>query len=265
MRHITFLLAGALLGALLAGARPASAEGGPSEREAAKAAEAEARKQAQELAERLASKEVAVREAALVAAKTEQHPLVTAALVKALQADLRVHRSSAIEALVARTTAEGKKAAALGLGARLAHLKAPEQQEELIEVCTALGRLAQVASLKALEDGVKVDTPEAEFRARVMAIARVPDPKAIDLLIDLRARSGNRAANEENRGAWLCRQALAAALGQDLGGDTDRWRAWWRENRETFDFAAAAAARDAQDEKQAQREAKRAERKTSKP
>lgn len=242
--------------ALVARAAPARAEDA-----AAKEALAEAKNQAQALVARLEAKELDVKEAALAAAKEEQHPLVTAALVKLLGAELSVVRSAAIVALAARSTPEGRKAAALGLAARLPRLAEPEQQAELLEVCGALGSLAQVASIKALADGVKHDTPQEELRARLMAIANVPDAQAIETLIDLRAKAGNHAANEENRGAWLCRQALAAAIGKDLGSDTDAWRAWWKDNAATFDFVAAAAARNAKSEKQAAREAKKGERK----
>ena len=57
------------------------------------------------------------------------------------------------------------------------------------------------------------------------------------------------------------RQALAYALRVDMGdADPDRWRAWWRENEKTFDFAAAAAARAEERQAAADKEKKKGKR-----
>ncbi len=227
---------------------------------AADEAEEVARKEAQALAERLADKDLATRQAALAEAAANQHALITAALVKRLGDEAYVVREAAIQALAARSTEEGRKQAAQGLAQRLPRLAGPDQKGELLEALAALRTLAQVVSLKAIADPIRVDTDAEELAARLQAIANVPDPKAIELLIDLRAKAGNRAANEENRGAWLCRQALKDALGRDLGSDTDAWRSWWKDNAATFDFGAAAARRAADDERKAGRDARKEER-----
>lgn len=237
--------------ALLAGAPAARADD---------AAEAQAKQEAQALVARLESKELEVVQAALTEAQGQQHPLVTAALVKRLADERFTVREAAMAALAARDTPEGKKQAAQGLAARLPRLAGPDDRHELLQALQVLRTLAQVVSLKAIADPISVKTEQEELRARLMAIANVPDAKAIELLIDLRAKAGNRAANEENRGAWLVRQALKAAIGQDLGADTDAWRAWWKDHAATFDFAAAAERRTADDARKADREAKKEER-----
>jgi hypothetical protein len=38
------------------------------------------------------------------------------------------------------------------------------------------------------------------------------------------------------------------ATGEKLGNDPDAWRAWWKDAKKTFDFAAAAQRRAAEKE-----------------
>ncbi|MGE0191519.1 MAG: hypothetical protein AB7T63_05690 [Planctomycetota bacterium] len=257
MTRTRFFLAVAALALLVS----AVTHGARADSAADKAAEEAAKAEAKALAERLGDKERAVREEALVEAKANQHPLVTAALVKRLGDDFFELRETAIEALATREAEACKRGAAQALGARLAKVPGGDRLEERLLVIDALRRLAQVNSLKALADDIDIKMDAEELGARTMAIANVPDAKAIELLIDLRARAGRGAANEANRGATLLRRALTSAIGQDLGGDTDAWRIWWKDNKKDFDFAAAAERRRAAEEKADQREARLEERK----
>ena len=145
--------------------------------------------------------------------------------------------------------------------ARLAKLPGSDRQEERLLVIDGLRRLAQVSTLKALADAIDIKMDAEELGARTMAIANVPDAKAIELLIDLRSRAGRHAANGANHSATLLRKALTSAIGQDLGGDTDAWRIWWKDHKKDFDFEAAAERRRAAEEKADKREAQREERK----
>jgi HEAT repeat protein len=220
----------------------------------AESPEAAEQRKAEDLVERLKSKDLDVRRAAATEAKGEQHSLVTAALAKLVGDDDEQVRTAVREALAARTLPAGKKQAAQALAARLPRLaREVPAHTELLATIEALRGLAQPVSVAALAEGIGTKTDEEEYRARVMAIANVPDAKAIETLIDLRGKAGNRAANEQNRGAWLCRQALISAIGRDLGGDTDAWRDWWRRNGATFDFAEAAARRAEEGERGARR------------
>ena len=176
-----------------------------------KAAEEAAKAEAKALAERLGDKERTVREEALEAAKANQHALVTAAVVKRLGDEYFELRETAIEILAAREAEACKRAAALGLGARLAKLPGSDRQEERLLVIDGLRRLAQVSTLKALADAIDIKMDAEELGARTMAIANVPDAKAIELLIDLRSRAGRHAANGANHSATLLRKALTSA------------------------------------------------------
>lgn len=240
----------------LSWARVASADAA-----ADKAAEEAAKAEAKALAERLGDKERTVREEALEAAKANQHALVTAAVVKRLGDDYFELRETAIEILAAREADACKRVAAQGLAARLAKLPGSDRQEERLLVIDGLRRLAQVTSLKALADDIDIKMDAEELGARTMAIANVPDAKAIELLIDLRSRAGRHAANGANHSATLLRKALTSAIGQDLGGDTDAWRIWWKDHEKDFDFQAAAERRRAAEAKADKREAQREERK----
>lgn len=232
-----------------------------SERAAEEKAFAEAAKaEAKALADRLGDKERTVRSEALAEAAANQHALVTTALVRRLGDDYFDLREAAIEALATRSSEPGKRDAAQGLAARLARIPGGDRMQERLLVIDGLRRLAQVTTLKALADAIDLKMEADELAARTMAIANVPDAKAIELLIDLRSRAGRGAANDANRSAALLRKALTSAIGRDLGGDTDAWRLWWKENKKDFDFEAAAARRREADEKAEEREARRDER-----
>jgi HEAT repeat protein len=210
------------------------------------------------LAESLKSKEKADRLAAARDAKDVQDEKLTAPLAALLDDDEAAIRHAAIEALGRRTAADAQKKAASALASHVTKVaKRADAEVELIAAVQALGVLAQPSSLDALTSDIEIDTPLEVVRARLTAVANLPSPEAIDALIQFLAKQG-RGKNGAQREA--CRAALRDATGQNLGNDPDAWRAWWKDAKKDFDFAAAAERRAAEREAKDEKDRKKRER-----
>jgi hypothetical protein len=211
------------------------------------------------LVEAMKSKERSARLAAAEQARNVQDDKLLAPLVTLLDDEDLTVRRSAIEALGARTSAEARKKAAAALGSHLAKsAKKPELEIEVIAAAHAVGVLAQPSSLEALLADIGVDTSPDVVRARLSAVANLPCAEAVDALIQVLAKQGRGRGGPQGQ---ACRQALKDATGEDFGNEADRWRAWWRDARKTFDFEAAARRRA---DDQAKREAGEKRRKDKK-
>ncbi len=226
-------------GLALAGGGVALADDPPAPGEAPVDEKAEAERIAALIA-RTRSTDLETRRAAAVEAASEQHAGVTTTLAHLLSDPDPEVRRSAIEGLGKRTDGASKKPAAAALAGRLPRLaEKSEMKDELLKAVAALHDLAQPVAIKALLDDLPAIAEPEVLEARLMAVANVPAAQAIEELIDLLARG--------RRGADLLRrhtaEALRSATGQNLGGNPDAWRAWWREHDEDFDYAAAAAKR----------------------
>ena len=196
--------------------------------------------EAKELAGRLASKDPDVVYEAIKEAAQNQHALLTDPLVKLIKNPRPELRGTAIEALGTRFDPTARKKAAKALAARLGRLsKKEEDADELMKSITALHDLAQKVSIKALLSDIDRNTDGKVARARMMAVANVPDAEAIDSLIKFAGKSRRMA----NRGK-VVRDALIYATGERIKGDVDMWRSWWKENKRNFDFQAAQKKRE---------------------
>ena len=249
VRAPSFALAAAL--ALLA----AAAAGAARAEEPAPAAETPAARSVEQVVADLRSDEEAVRLAAAEEAAAVTDDAVASPLVKLLRDDRFDVRKAAIAALAKRSTEKGRKAAAAGLVARLGPLsKSAELEGELVLVVRALHDLAQESAIPALLDDIGPETGDEVVRARLLAVANVPSKKAVDELIQFLSRQG--------RGKWQgarrhVADALRYATGENLGGDPDVWRAWWRDAERTFDVEAAAKRRAEEGEARGNRRGER--------
>lgn len=199
----------------------------------------------------LSARDLDVRLAAARAARTIQDSRLVSPLAHLLTDDDRSVREAALAALVAREGAKDRRQAARLIGALLKPLpREPADADVAREafLVPALHDLAQEATIETLL-AVHPEAPIAEIRPRLLAVANVPSPKAVDSLIGFWDRFRNRHGH-----ATACRLALRSATGMDLRGDVDAWRAWWRGARATFDPKAAAEKRRAVEEAQAEKE-----------
>jgi hypothetical protein len=194
--------------------------------------------------------------AAIAEAEALQDPAVSSQLTKMLKEKDREVRVAVIGALAGREAEADRKRAAQTLAARLKPLtgKAAEAVE-YETVIGALAKLAQPCSIKALLD-MTIEESRATALARLMAVAEVPHHDAIEALIQFGSKGRNRGTNNQHESAA---NALRHATGQRFGRDMDKWRAWWRENRETFDAKAFKEEREAAAAAAAEREKERRE------
>ena len=191
------------------------------------------------LIERLESHDARIRYEALAEAATNPDEALAGALIKALKDDYPENRKRAAQAL-AKCPAKSKKKAATALAKRLPALSGKEDKsEELRVVAKAIGELGQKTSVKPLLKGLSPKTSREEAEARLRAVAEIPHADAIEGLMQYGSK-GRRGNTHHN----LVVGALRHATGQKFGKDPDAWRAWWRENKATFDFEAIKRKRE---------------------
>lgn len=165
-------------------------------------------------------------------------------------------RLAVIDALAMRESDADKKRAAAALAPRLAPLTGKLQDAEEYEaIIDALAKLAQTCSIKALMD-MKIEEDQTTAEARLMAVAEVPHKDAIEALIQFGSKGRNRGSNNQRQ---LTMKALRHATGQKFNQDMDKWREWWKENRDTFDFKMMKDQRDADTAEAAERKARQEE------
>lgn len=236
------VLCGLLSALAVLAASPAGAE---EPAPASKEAEAAAAKEAAALVEEMKASDLDVKRPAVAKAKDVQHPTVTAQLARALSDADDLVRQTALEGLAARSTPEGKKAAATAIAARLPRMtEAPKLHDEMHRALEILHDLAQPVALKALAAHLGLDVDSEELAARLKAIANLPTPEAIETIIDFRSTGGRLGGGSElGYRRRLAREAFVYATGANVGNDPDAMRAWWKEHAKGFDFQAAAEER----------------------
>lgn len=107
----------------------------------------------------------------------------------------------------------------------------------LVWLADLLGQSADetsVATLAKIAERPIFNEQFAVRRSVVQALNKIDEPEAVDVQIKVLGR-----VEGEVRGDIV--QHLTAISGQQFGMDPPAWEKWWRENRETFKFAARAA------------------------
>ncbi|MHC4820571.1 MAG: HEAT repeat domain-containing protein [Planctomycetota bacterium] len=208
---------------------------------------ADATEQIEQLGKQLKSKDVSERREAATKALEHGSKELTSGLARCLKdKDLTV-RVSAAKALAVREDESARRTAAKALAARLPSIPAGDDGWiEMESVLTALHDLARPETVKPIVDGIDYETEADEIKLRLMAIANVAHPTAIDSLIRIGSSGHKRRGDGKNWGRAIV-TALQYATGHDLKAqDPDLWRAWWKDAKKTFDFEAAAADRAAE-------------------
>jgi len=224
--------------------------------------EARLKAQATELAGRIRSKDHDDRIAAIRESASVHHPAVVGPLTKCLKDKDIVVRFEAIAALGLRDDPKDRKKAAQALAQRIKPLDGNEAaRDELLKVVTALHDLAETVSIKPLLSDMKENYKDREMmRARLLAVGNVPHADAIDAIIKFAAAGGR--GHKRHRDA--ARAAIVYATGERNKGDVDAWRSWWKDNKRTFDFEAAAEKRAAERNKRKEQQEKKNARKNKK-
>ncbi len=249
---------GLVLAAACATAGSVRAEEPPVPKSEGEKAPAKPEEQAKALLVQFKSKDPSRRMDAAVKAKSLQRKELIKPLAALLKDDFDFVRSAAIEALGARMGEADVKAAAKALAGRLPSLsKTSTQKVELLTALTALHDLAHPTALKALFADMTPTTHPDIVRARCMAVGNIPHKDAVEGLIKLMSSGRNRGGKGGARGNAAA--GLRYATGENLGHDPDVWRAWWKENKKSFDFEAAWNKREEDREAKADRERRKKE------
>lgn len=223
------------------------------------AREPDEKTQAAALIAAMKDKDPEVRAEAAEKAAANQHASLTSPLVRLLADSELGVRHGAMKALGTRQERAARKKAAGALSPKLKRLgKHPADRDELMRVIDTLRLLQQPSSIRPLLDGIDVDMETDEVKARMDAVAAVPDPEAIERLIQFLAK-GRRGGLRPQRQAAA--KALQWATGQRFGHDPDQWRAWWREYGKDFSFEAVAEEREAAAREKREKEEARKKRK----
>ncbi len=212
---------------------PARAHAEDAEKDAAKA-----------LIERFKAEDAEEREKAAIESAANGQSSLTSPLLKLLKDDYVTVREAALGALATRTDKSSRRKASSTLVSRLKKLeKSPEDRPELMLTFKTIGRLGDAGAVKPLLADIEPETEKELAQARFMAVAEIPHKEAVERLINYLAKWRRRGDMAGHR--RLAVNALQHATGQKLGGDPDKWRAWWREAEDGFDFEYFRAAREA--------------------
>lgn len=233
-RHAWTLL---LVGLLAFTALPAFADDGDAPPRVPQTAD----ERAAELVLAMKNAQPETRTKAALAAVEVQHPKLLSPLLRLLSDKELGVREAAMRALATRADRKGKRKAAAALNPRIARFsRKTSDQYELLIVIEVLQELGQSSSVKPLLDGIQWNDDPEVAKARVTAVGYIPHAEAVERLISFldRGRKG-----ETFRGT--ARRALMILTGQKHNRNPDQWRAWWRENKKTFDLEAVAIAREA--------------------
>jgi len=214
------------------------------------------KKKTADLVKKMKDRDATVRLAAVRDAAAHSSPELTSQFVRLVKDGDRLVRLAAVEALRGRSEEACKRKAAQALAARLPTLSAKSGYwDEYVLAISVLHDIAQPVSIDALLD-LDNDEEREAARARLMAVANVPKPEAVDELIKFLSKGRNKGRNNQRD---LAHQALRYATGEKLGKDPDQWRSWWKKARKDFDFEAVAAEREEAREKERRKKEARAE------
>lgn len=155
------------------------------------------------IARGLGDKQPSVRDAAVRALRYQGHPAALEALEKALR---KAPRS-------------------------------PDEDEAVAELVLAVGQHASPGSLALLADGGLDRTRSHTTRARIQALGRIRDPRAVEELVSLMNRAGNGRLGGGAQFDGDLRLALWALTGTDEGPARESWMRWWNDHKREFSVA----------------------------
>jgi hypothetical protein len=192
---------------------------------------------------KLKEKDPLVRSEAALAAQDLQDSSLAPTLLHLLADKELTVREAVLKTMAVWEDKSTRRKAASKLNPRLAGLaKHPADQEEFFLTIETLGKLKQRSSIKPLLDGINLETETEEVQARLSAVGEIPDPEAIERLIQFLDKGRRRGGRTKQRN--IANKVLRVATGANPGGSgPEKWRAWWRENKRDFDFEAVAQAR----------------------
>jgi len=111
------------------------------------------------------------------------------------------------------------------------------EDKELAELLLAVGQHASPSSIELLCGGTLDRTREHSTRARIHALGRVRDPRAVAELIALMNKAGGGRGGAGNLFERDFRLSLWALTGSDQGAARESWMRWWNDNKRTLELS----------------------------
>jgi hypothetical protein len=130
------------------------------------------------------------------------------------------------------------------VGALEDHLRRRSRQkpedEELAALLLAVGQHGAATSLPLLAGGTLDRTRERSTRARIQALGRIRDPRAVGELISLMNKAGRGRGGAGNLFDRDFRLALWALTGTDEGAAQESWMRWWNDHKHDLELPEEA-------------------------
>lgn len=99
----------------------------------------------------------------------------------------------------------------------------------------ALGQKADVKTLAVLTDKLHItNRGDKATRARILAIGRIRDVKAVEALLDMMKSGAARRRHPNIKEIHLC---LTILTGAEVKSNTDSWLAWWNDNKKGLEIS----------------------------
>ena len=115
--------------------------------------------------------------------------------------------------------------------------RSPDEDKAVAELVLAVGQHASPGSLALLTAGGLDRTRSHTTRARIQALGRVRDPRAVEELIALMNKAGNGRLGGGQLFDGDLRLSLWALTGTDEGPARESWMRWWNDHKRDFGVA----------------------------
>ena len=112
-----------------------------------------------------------------------------------------------------------------------------DDEARLAELLKSIGRLGDPKGVDTLIDKPFSATSYPVIRARFLGLGNIRDTKAIEGLVSIASKVGNR---DLDRYMADIRLALVQLTGEDQGDDPRQWGAWWRQNKKGYEVSPEA-------------------------
>lgn len=115
--------------------------------------------------------------------------------------------------------------------------RSPDEDRRVAELVLAVGQHGSPSSLSLLADGGLDRTRSHTTRARIQALGRVRDPRAVEELFSLMNKAGQGRLGGGSQFEADLRQSLWALTGVDEGLARENWMRWWNDHKRDFTVA----------------------------
>lgn len=98
----------------------------------------------------------------------------------------------------------------------------------------AIGQHASPSSIRVLSDDPFSAPSEEAVKARIFALGRIRDPRAVEALLAMMQKAGPRSGRGTGPYMSHFRVALMVLTGTDQGTSRELWVRWWNDNKKGY-------------------------------